>query len=335
MNSSGKTLVSVLVPAFNEEENVERAYTTIVDVFRGLPDYDYEIVVTDNHSTDGTFKLLKEIAARDPNVRAIRFSRNYGYERSVLVAYQHANGACAVQIDCDLQDPPHHIPHMLELWRQGHEVVYGVRKSLPDGFVIRWLRRAFYACMRLVSEDDLPLNAGEFRLVDARILRELRRVEDTSPYVRGLISSMGFSQVGFEYDRAARVAGTSKFPLKALLALAIDGVLNHSLLPLRLASTLSLLFGTLTFLLIFVYVIGSFVLGQDWPTGFTTTTVLLLISITLNAMFLGIVGEYLGRVFMQSKKRPVPIVQASLNFGDDAAEAGANRSRPPSKAKTP
>lgn len=329
MKTPATTKISILVPAYNEEDNVERAYSTIVDVFRGLPDYDYEIIVTDNHSTDNTFKLLQKIAARDPKVRVIRFSRNYGYERSLLVAYQHASGACSIQIDCDLQDPPHHIPRMLELWRQGHEVVYGVRKSLPDGFVVRWLRRAFYASMRLVSDDDLPLNAGEFRLVDARILRELRKVEDTSPYIRGLISSMGFSQVGFEYDREARIAGYSKFPFKAMLALAVDGVLNHSLLPLRLASTLSLIFGTLTFVLIFVYVLGSFVLGQNWPAGFTTTTVLLLTSITLNAMFLGIVGEYLGRIFMQSKKRPVPIVQAALNIGDGESEAAT----PPAKRR--
>jgi len=334
MKTATKALVSVLVPAFNEEENVERAYAAIVEVFRGLPDYDYEIIVTDNHSTDNTFKILQRLAARDSRLRVIRFSRNYGYERSLLVAYQHATGACSVQIDCDLQDPPHHIPHMLELWRQGNEVVYGIRKSLPDGFVVRWLRRAFYACMRLVSEDDLPLNAGEFRLVDARILRELRLVEDTSPYIRGLISSMGFSQIGFEYDREARIAGYSKFPFKAMVALAVDGILNHSLLPLRLASTLSLVFGTLTFLLIFVYVVGSFAFGQDWPAGFTTTTVLLLMSITLNAMFLGIVGEYLGRIFMQSKKRPVPIIQVALNVEDEASSSTVLPTRGQSEART-
>ena len=315
MTVQRKTKVSVLVPAFNEEENVERAYTTIVDVFRNLPGYDYEIIVTDNHSTDRTFTLLQEIAARDPKVRVIRFSRNCGYERSLLVAYQHATGDCSVQIDCDLQDPPHLIPQMLELWRQGHEVVYGIRRSLKEGQFVRSLRRLFYTCINAISEDDLPLNAGEFRLVDARILEELRKVDDTSPYLRGLISSMGFSQVGFEYDREARIAGSSKFPFRAMLALALDGVMNHSLVPLRIASTLSLLFGTLTFLLILIYLAGRLLFGQEWPAGFATTTVLLLMSITLNAMFLGIIGEYLGRMFMQSKRRPVPIIQTTLNIG--------------------
>lgn len=317
-------LVSVLIPAFNEEENVERAYEAVRTVFDGLPGYDFEIVFTDNHSTDRTFPLLKAIAARDKRVRVIRFARNYGYQRSVLVAYKAARGDCSVQIDCDLQDPPALIPELLKHWEQGHQVVYGVRRSLPDGPVTAFARKAFYRLMRSMSEDDLPIDAGEFRLVDRVILDELRTVDDTSPYVRGLISSMGFSQVGIKYDRQARVAGESKFPLRALIGLAVDGVLNHSLIPLRIASLTSLVVATITFVVIFIYLIGRLLFGQDWPTGFATTTVLLLMSIMLNAMFLGIIGEYLGRIYMQSKRRPVPIIEASLN-GAAKAPAEADR----------
>ena len=306
-------LVSVLVPAFNEEANVERLHAAVVAVFGGLPDYDYEIVFTDNHSTDRTFALLTEIAARDSRVRVIRFARNYGYQRSVLIAYQSARGDCAVQLDCDLQDPPELIPQMLALWRQGHQVVYGVRKSLPDGALTRGSRRLFYRAIRALSEDDLPVDAGEFRLVDRRILTELRQVEDTSPYVRGLISAMGFSQIGFAYDRAARTAGESKFPLRAMAGMAVDGLLNHSLLPLRLASSVALVIGTLTFLLIIGYLVGRLIFGQHWPAGFATTTLLLLLSITLNALCFGILGEYVGRIFMQSKRRPIPIIEAMVN----------------------
>ena len=305
--------VSVLVPAFNEEANVRRAYAAIVDTFRDLPDYDYEIIFTDNHSTDATFDILKSIARIDRRVRVIRFSRNIGYQRSLLAGYKAASGDCSVQIDCDLQDPPHLIPCMLALWRQGNQVVYGVRRSLKDGRVTAMIRRAFYRLVRALSEDDLPLNAGEFRLVDRCILNELRRVEDTSPYLRGLISAMGFRQVGFEYDRQGRVAGESKFPLTAMLALAVDAILNHSLVPLRIASITSVIAGTVTFLLLLGYVIGWLVFGQQWPRGFATTTILLLLSITLNAMFLGIVGEYVGRIFMQSKRRPATIVEETLN----------------------
>lgn len=329
--SGGKTLVSILIPAFNEEDNVERAYTEITRVFEGLPDYDYEIVFTDNHSTDGTFAILSRVAAQDPKVKAIRFSRNVGYQRSLLVAYQTASGACSVQLDCDLQDPPDLIPQMLEKWREGHEVVYGIRKSLKDGPVVAALRRMFYWVIARLSEDDLPMNVGEFRLVDRRILDELRKVRDGSPYLRGLIAAMGFSQTGIEYDRQARMAGESKFPLRAMMSLAIDGIVNHSLVPLRIASLVSLTVGTLTFLLTFIYLIGRLFFGQDWPAGFATTTVLLLMSIMLNAMFLGILGEYIGRIFIQTKQLNTPIIEARLNMSDaDLAqsEAGAVTGRP-------
>ncbi|MDZ7627763.1 MAG: glycosyltransferase family 2 protein [Parvularculaceae bacterium] len=313
MSVRRKRIVSILIPAFNEEDNVLRAYDSVRKVFEGLAGYDFEVVFTDNHSTDKTFALLKDIAAKDVRVRVLRFARNYGYQRSVLIAYKAARGDCSVQIDCDLQDPPELIPQLLKKWEEGHQVVYGVRRSLPDGPITALMRKAFYRLIRSLSEDDLPIDAGEFRLVDRVILDQLRDVDDTSPYVRGLISSMGFSQVGIEYDRQARVAGESKFPLRALIGLAVDGVLNHSLVPLRLASLTSLVVATITFFVIFIYLIGRLLFGQDWPTGFATTTVLLLMSIMLNAMFLGIIGEYLGRVYMQSKRRPVPIIEASLN----------------------
>ncbi|MET3722993.1 glycosyltransferase family 2 protein [Sphingomonas trueperi] len=318
-----RPLVSILVPAFNEEANVDRAYGEIRQVFAGLEAYDYEILFTDNHSTDSTFQRLQAIARQDPRVRIIRFSRNVGYQRSLLVAYQHARGACSVQIDCDLQDPPCLIPHMLQLWREGHQVVYGVRRSLSDGWFTAALRRLFYRGVNALSEDELPLNAGEFRLVDARLLAELRQVRDTSPYLRGLISSMGFSQIGFEYDRAARLAGESKFPLSKMLALATDGVLNHSLVPLRVASGVGLLVGLSTTVLLAVYLLGRLVFGQAWPAGFATTTMLLLLGITLNALFLGIIGEYLGRIFLQVKRRPAPIIEAYV--GPVTADPGDQR----------
>ncbi len=307
------TRVSVIVPVFQEEDTVERCYRTIVEVFAGLAGYEYELIFTDNHSTDRTFAILARIAAVDPRVRVIRFSRNFGFQRSLLEGYKNASGDCAIQLDCDLQDPPELIPELLARWREGHQVVYGVRRTLKDSMAIRMARRGFYRVINALSEDDLPLDVGEFRLVDRRILRELRQVEDTSPYVRGLISSMGFSQVGIEYDRRERIAGHSKFPLKSMIALAVDGLLNHSLLPLRIASAVGLFVGSITFILIFVYLVLKLTLGANWPAGFATTTMLLLMSITLNAMFLGIIGEYLGRIFMQTKHRPLPLIEAVLN----------------------
>ncbi|TYC75965.1 glycosyltransferase family 2 protein [Stappia sp. BW2] len=320
-------LVSVLIPTLNEEDNVRDTYKRVMDVFDQLPDYEPELIFTDNHSSDRTFGILSEIAAKDPRVRVIRFSRNVGYQASVLTAYRAAEGACAIQLDCDLQDPPELIPQMLDTWRKGYHVVYGIRRSLPDGPVVAWLRRAFYTLIDAISQDDLPRNAGEFRLTDRRILDELRRVEDRSPYVRGLISGMGFNQIGFEYDRNARVSGESKFPLRAMVALAVDGLINHSLLPLRLASLISLVGGLCAFLLLSGYIIGKLVFGQDWPAGFATTTTLILLSMTLNAMFLGILGEYIGRIFLQSKNLNRPLVEIELNGGGQQNGTVSDRRR--------
>ena len=309
------------MPVFNEEENVLRAYNAITGVFAKLEGVDYEIIFTDNHSNDRTWPLLGEVCGRDPKVRAVRFSRNFGYQRSVLVAYKAANGACAIQIDCDLQDPPDLIPRMIGLWREGNEVVYGVRTALPDGWLVATARRAFYRLVNALSEDDLPHDAGEFRLVDRRVLDELRKVDDTTPYLRGLISALGFRQVGFSYERKARVAGESKFPLRAMIGLALDGILNHSLVPLRVASMTSFVVGLVTLFVIAGYIVGRLVFGTEWPAGFATTTVLILASITLNAMFLGIIGEYLGRIYMQSKRRPTPVIEGVLNRPPGATDA--------------
>ena len=314
MPETARTLVSVLVPAFNEEDNVERAYNAIVNTFERLPDYDYEIIFTDNHSTDRTFSILEGLARQDPRLKVIRFSRNFGYQRSLLCGYKAATGACSIQLDCDLQDPPSLIPEMLKLWRMDHQVVYGIRRSLPDGFVVRQLRRGFYRLISKISDDDLPINVGEYRLCDRRILDELRKVEDTTPYLRGLISSMGFSQIGIEYDRADRVAGESKFPFKSMVSLAVDGLLNHSLLPLRLASFAGITVGLISMIVSFVYILGRVFFGQAWPAGFATTTILLLMSISINAIFMGILGEYIGRLFIQSRTDADPIIETRLNF---------------------
>ncbi|QZD95743.1 glycosyltransferase family 2 protein [Qipengyuania gelatinilytica] len=314
MPETARTLVSVLVPAFNEEDNVERAYKAIVNTFERLPDYDYEIIFTDNHSTDRTFAILEGLARQDPRLKVIRFSRNFGYQRSLLCGYKAATGACSIQLDCDLQDPPSLIPEMLKLWRMDHQVVYGIRRSLPDGFVVRQLRRGFYRLISKISDDDLPINVGEYRLCDRRILDELHKVEDTTPYLRGLISSMGFSQIGIEYDRADRVAGESKFPFRSMVSLAVDGLLNHSLLPLRLASFAGITVGLISMIVSFVYILGRVFFGQAWPAGFATTTILLLMSISINAIFMGILGEYIGRLFIQSRTDADPIIETRLNF---------------------
>jgi dolichol-phosphate mannosyltransferase len=321
--SDALPLVSLVVPVLNEEANVARLYDRVCGVMGGLAGrYRWELLFTDNHSTDRTFAILSDLAKADPRVRVIRFSKNFGYRRSILTGYLNAAGDAVVQLDCDLQDPPELVPQMLADWEAGAKVVYGVRRTRQESPAMNLTRKAFYRTIHWLSDDPLPLDSGDFRLVDRRVVEELRKVDDANPYLRGLIATLGFEQKGFAYDRAARAAGDSKFPLRALVRLAVDGLLNHSTVPLRLATYVSVVMLLLTAVggagYAAVRLSGY---GQDWPPGFTTLVLLILGSTALNALFFGIQGEYLIRIFQQVKRRPLTIVEEELN----PARAGGKR----------
>lgn len=307
--------VSIVIPVYNEEKNVDRAYRELSRVMGALSrEYRYELVFTDNHSSDRTFELLAAIAAKDKRVRVLSFSRNFGYQRSILTGYLHARGDAAIQIDCDLQDPPDMIPAMLKKWREGYKVVYGVREHRKESFIMRSVRSLFYRILHYLSEEKIPVDAGDFRLIDRAVLNELKNLRDAKPYIRGSIAAMGFAQTGIPYKRDERKYGVSKFKLSSLMDLALDGILNHSVVPLRIATFIGLMTSVVTFLMLCIYVVGKIIFDQAWPAGFATTTVLLLLSISLNAIFLGIIGEYLGRIYLQTKQGPVTIVEKKVNI---------------------
>jgi dolichol-phosphate mannosyltransferase len=275
--------------------------------------YDFELLFTDNHSTDRTFEILTDLARRDPRVRAIRFSRNFGFQRSIFTAYSNARGDAAVQIDSDLQDPPSLILEFLAKWEAGYQVVYGIRATRREHWWMNVTRKVFYRLIDSLSEDPLPHDAGDFRLVDRRVLNELLKFEDYHPYLRGTIATLGFEQIGISYSRAERQRGESKFSFGQLLGLALDGILNHSVVPLRIATYLGLLISVVTFLGTVGFAVGRIVFGKAWPPGFALITILILGSLSLNALFLGVIGEYLGRIYRQVKRRPLTIVERELN----------------------
>jgi glycosyltransferase involved in cell wall biosynthesis len=309
-----KPLISICIPVFNEERNIRPVYDTLTSTLAAVSDrYDFEFVFTDNHSTDRTFEALTELAASDPRVRAIRFSRNFGFQRSILTAYKNARGAAAVQIDCDLQDPPSLILDFIKKWESGYHVVYGVRASRRESWWMSSTRKVFYRLIDSLSDDPLPHDAGDFRLIDRCVLDQLLQFDDYQPYLRGAIASLGFEQIGIPYSRSERQYGESKFSVGELIGLALDGILNHSVVPLRIATYLGLLISLLTFLGIVAYGVGRIVFGTDWPPGFATIIMLILGSLSLNALFLGIIGEYLGRIYRQVKRRPLTIVERELN----------------------
>jgi polyisoprenyl-phosphate glycosyltransferase len=325
---SGRRLVTICVPVFNEELNIEPLYAALLPIMDQLSDrYDFELLFTDNHSTDHTFEALERLAARDVRVRAIRFSRNFGFQRSIATGYANARGDAAIQIDCDLQDPPALILDFVRKWEQGYKVVYGVRSSRKESWWMNFVRKMFYRIIDSLSEDELPLDAGDFRLLDRCVLDELQKFEDNQPYLRGTIASLGFEQIGIPYDRSERQRGQSKFSFGELIGLALDGILNHSVVPLRIATYLGLAISVLTFAAILAYGIGRLFFGANWPPGFATVIILILGSLSLNALFLGIIGEYLGRIYRQVKHRPLTIIEREVNWASAESNELAGSTR--------
>ena len=317
---SRRRLISLVMPVYNEVANVERAYSELLAVFSGLPQYDLEFVFTDNHSEDGTFALLAKLGAADPRIKVIRFNRNYGFQRSLLTAYRHASGDAAVQIDCDLQDPPALILEFITLWEQGHDVVVGVRRRRREHVLLTWGRRAFYAILSKTSEDRITRDAGDFRLIDRSIINRLRELNDINPYVRGVISSLACNEAGIIYDRAARLHGRSKFPLIKLFRFAMDGIIAHSVIPLRLATYIGMMVSTITFLMSVAYLCAALFFGNSWPSGFATLVIVMLFGISLNAIFLGIIGEYVSRIYQQVRWRPLVVIENAINLDQGAGK---------------
>lgn len=315
--NENKKLISIVIPVYNEEDNIEHLYKTLQPIVDDeLNKYRFEFIFTDNHSTDTTYQKLLKLNSVDKRIRVFRFSKNFGYQKSILTGYIKSRGEAIIQLDCDLQDPPSLMGKFLEYWEDGYAVVYGIRKSRQESKLIQWTRHFFYKITNYLSDDELPVDAGDFRLVDRRVVRILEDLNDSTPYLRGAIASMGFNQKGIEYDRGARERGNSNFRIKDLVGLALDGILNHSVVPLRISTycgfviTIFLLIGTLFF------IVRKLFFDVNWPQGFTTITVLVLLGICMNAIFLGIIGEYIGRIYKQSKFRYSVIIEKQVDEYD-------------------
>ena len=312
-----RKLISIVVPCFNEEPNIANTFAAIAAVFSTkLEAYDYEVVFCDNRSTDKTFAEIQKLAHQHKHVRGIRYSRNFGFNRSLITGYRVARGDAAIQLDCDLQDPPNLFPTMIQLWEKGHDVVVGRRTQRPEPFWLQQMRRLFYRGLARISPDNLVIDGGDFRLVDRHILNQLRGLHEALPYVRGLVSSLAKHQTTFPYTRNARLAGESKYPVRKLIGLALEGVFAHSVLPLKLATMVGLMVALCTMVLGFGYFIGWLLFGVSWPEGFTTLVLLQLTAISLNAVFLGIIGEYISRLYQQQRERPLVVIADAVNLAD-------------------
>lgn len=310
-------LISISIPVLNEQGNLDALYERLGALADRMADRcRLEFVFSDNHSSDATWTKLQQLASQDTRVKAIRFSKNFGFQRSILANYLHTRGDAVMQIDADLQDPPELLEVFFDHWQRGFQVVYGVRRQRKEGAFINAFRKFGYWVIDLISDHSIPQGAGDFRLIDRRVVNALLQIKTASPYLRGMIAGLGFNQVGIEYERAARVAGESKFGVTRLIRLGLTAVFNHSTVPLRLASLAGiamLLFSVLGALYYLVLRLSH----PDLPPGLASIHILVLFGIGLQSLLLGIVGEYLLRIYVIMRAEPVAIVEGSLNFEQD------------------
>jgi len=316
VNSSPR--VTVAISLYNEQEVLPELLRRVGAVLDQLPSGPHEIVLVDDGSSDGTFTGVIAAAARDARIVGVSLSRNFGHQAALSAALDHASGDVVVVMDGDLQDPPELIPRFLEEHRRGYDVVYARRVGRKEGWLLRACYYAFYRMIAVLSDVQLPLDAGDFGLVSRRVVDRLRQMREHHRYLRGLRTWVGFRQTGVPVERAERAAGKSQYSFGKLLRLAFDGVFAFSMAPLRAAAVFGFLAiaAALLFSAYAVYV--RLVLGKS-PEGFTALILVITFFAGVQLLFLGVIGEYLGRVYEETKGRPQYIVGRTVGRGSDGS----------------
>jgi len=319
MNS--RTLLSVVVPVYSEEKVIPEFYRRMKNVLAELENrFDHEILFIDDGSRDGSAALLKELSRHDPQVKIVSFSRNFGHQFAITAGLDYARGDVLAIIDGDLQDPPEVIPEMLRKWEEGNKVVFGVREKRRGENPFKLVTaKVFYRLIRLLSDIRMPIDAGDFRLLDRRVVETLRDIREENRYLRGLVSWAGFTQVGVPYRRDRRYAGKTKFTLKKMIRFAFDGILSFSDKPLKISAYLGFLITLASFIMALRVLIGKIRHPEMLVSGWTSLILAVLFIGGIQMISLGILGLYLGRQYREVKKRPLYVVAETTGFDDDAS----------------
>ncbi len=300
--------ISLLVPCYNEEETIPIFYAEITNLFSALS-YDYEIIFVNDGSKDSTLKKMLKLVRKDARVKVVDLSRNFGKEIALTAAIDNCTGDAVIPMDVDMQDPPEVIPEMLELWEQGFEVVYAVRTSRHgDGFLKKVSASLFYRLISFTSNVGIPRNTGDFRLMDRKVIEALRSQREYHRYMKGLFAWVGFKQVGLPYTRKPRSAGKTKFNFFKLLNLAIEGITSFSTAPLRISSMMGILISVLAAVYAFYLIYIKVVFGNN-AEGFTSIMIAVLFMGGIQLIAIGVVGEYVGKVFNETKQRSLYFIR--------------------------
>lgn len=309
-------LLSVVAPVYNEEALLEAFYGRVCSALRGLS---FELVLVDDGSRDTTPEILERLAESDPRVSVVFLSRNFGHQTALTAGLDHARGDAVVMLDADLQDPPELIPEMLEHWRRGVDVVYAVRQQRAGESIFK-LKTAewFYALFGALSQVNLVHNSGDFRLLDRRALDALNAMRERHRFLRGMTVWVGYTQTAVSYERDRRYAGKTKYTLAKMVRFSLDAIFSFSHRPLQLATLLGFVISALAFIAIPVVI--TLRLLNSYLPGFSTVTIAVLLLGGIQLIAIGIMGEYVGRIYDEVKRRPLYLVKARRNLPADGAQ---------------
>ena len=307
--------VSVIIPMYYEEKVADECYKRVKNVLVSLSNYDHEIVFVNDGSKDKTLKILENIANIDNCVKVISFSRNFGHQAAVTAGLKYIIGDCALIMDADLQDPPELLPDMLKYWEQGYEVIYGKRKKRKGESAFKLLTaKMFYSTLNKLSDVDIPKNTGDFRLVDRKVIDVVNSLPEHNKFLRGLFSWVGFNQFAYEYERKERFAGKTKYPLKKMMKLGLDGIISFSTKPLKIVGSIGII-SIFASLAILIYSILSYIFTwNNLTAGWTSImcTVTFLGGVILLSLWM--IAEYIGRIYDEAKGRPQYIIDKTINL---------------------
>ncbi|MFA4828540.1 MAG: glycosyltransferase family 2 protein [Thermodesulfovibrionales bacterium] len=307
-------LISIVTPCYNEEENVEVVYREVKLIFESLKDYRYEHIFIDNASKDKTVQILKSIAKVDKNVKIIVNARNFGHIRSPYHALLQAKGDAVISIVADLQDPPSMIVDFIRKWEEGCKIVVGVKKHSEESLIMFSIRKTYYRLINRLSEVEMIKDFTGFGLYDKRIIEILREIKDPYPYFRGLIADIGFEAVKIVYTQPARERGITKNNFYTLYDIAMLGFVNHSKVPLRMASFIGFVMACLSLIVALGYLIYKFIYWYELTVGIAPLVIGLFFFASVQLFFIGIIGEYVGSIYTQVKDRPLVIEKERINF---------------------
>jgi glycosyltransferase involved in cell wall biosynthesis len=309
-------LISIVVPCYNEQEVFAETYKRLTETFTRLDasKYTYEIIFVNDGSKDTTLQLIQEAIKKDTHIKGINFSRNFGHQIAITAGLDNCKGDAAVVIDADLQDPPAIILDMIVKWEEGFDVVFGKRRERAGESTFKLLTaKWFYRFINRLSDVDIPLDTGDFRLMDRNALNQFLSMRESYRFVRGMVAWIGFKQTSVEYDRESRFAGSTKYPLKKMLRLASDAILSFSTTPLKVASFVGFITSLVAFIGI-IYAVYMRLFTNDFVPGWTLLMISILMIGGIILLVLGIIGEYVGRIYGEIKQRPLYIIKDKMGY---------------------